>query len=483
MKSLYLIIIVVLSQALQGQGFTREIILPENYYTSYYSPTSLDYGLDSNQIVIWFYRGSTGAQTKAALLYDVPQNQRLAFKANSTGPSAAKIRKLGPNNYLVKDGPGGGNSSYPTWSNWNLNGGKEGSVFPNRNQASFVSIKEDSIFVLNAKPLIWENDSDYTYDFQAHDTNTIYYLTYLNPAQEQYQIMDSIRLEPNVLEAGLQFLERSKQWEVLFGNERIRFKRASFKVDTSFIDSSLSLENFEDFHFYTKLYRSKYMDGGISQMFYNEGQRKIVEVMISLKDSTYFDYSPIFNFFEKRGLEGWSYQQFNGQPSDLISTKESSAIKDWFFHIEDTLYLFRLKSGIVEKQNFLLLKQFPNLGFVDCLSDSEGGFYILAREIYDSNVKTFLIYIDKNGRTETLVGDEPFNIHFNALENHLKVFTEFPNQDLKYRIIDASGRSLQEGSIKAYEGIQLGDWRTGIYYLLLWDKAGSLIGSKPFLKR
>lgn len=123
------------------------------------------------------------------------------------------------------------------------------------------------------------------------------------------------------------------------------------------------------------------------------------------------------------------------------------------------------------------------------LSFPDGSFYLAGRVNYqnpsgwDSWSDGFLVYIDSNGRSKTVDRSENFQMSYLANQNWIKLFFKDANQNINYRIIDASGRSLQEGSIKAYEGIQLGDWRTGIYYLQLWNKEGAYLGQQSFLKR
>lgn len=122
------------------------------------------------------------------------------------------------------------------------------------------------------------------------------------------------------------------------------------------------------------------------------------------------------------------------------------------------------------------------------LSLADGSFYLGGRVNYknqsgwDSRSDGYLVYIDKNGRSQTVDPPGEFQISYFINENRIKLFFKDPNRSLNYRILDASGRSLKEGRIIAHQGIQLGDWRTGIYYLQLWTPGGDYLGQSSFLK-
>ena len=122
------------------------------------------------------------------------------------------------------------------------------------------------------------------------------------------------------------------------------------------------------------------------------------------------------------------------------------------------------------------------------LSLADGSFYLGGRVNYenpsgwDSWSDGYLVYIDKNGRSQTVDPPGEFQISYLIDENRIKLFFKDPNRSLNYRILDASGRSLKEGRIIAHQGIQLGDWRTGIYYLQLWAPGGTYLGQQSFLK-
>ena len=93
----------------------------------------------------------------------------------------------------------------------------------------------------------------------------------------------------------------------------------------------------------------------------------------------------------------------------------------------------------------------------------------------------YLIYIDSKGKTTVLLDDQVFSIHLERITNRLKIFYENSSAELRYRIVDASGRRMQEGEFQAYEGISLGDWKTGIYYLQLWTEQSTYLGQQAFL--
>jgi len=92
-----------------------------------------------------------------------------------------------------------------------------------------------------------------------------------------------------------------------------------------------------------------------------------------------------------------------------------------------------------------------------------------------------LVYVDPYGRSQTVIGDESFQVHFHASTNQLKLFLNNPLIQAQYRISDASGRIMQEGAVDTYENLDLGDWQTGIYRIQLWTQTGVYLGSKPFL--
>jgi len=120
-------------------------------------------------------------------------------------------------------------------------------------------------------------------------------------------------------------------------------------------------------------------------------------------------------------------------------------------------------------------------------SRADGSFYLSGLRNYenpfgwDSWAEAYLIRVDKNGYIETLNPGERFALHWEREAQRLKIFYADGLARLDYRIVDASGRQMQSGAFQAYEGIKLGDWREGIYYVQLWTEGGSFIGEESFL--
>lgn len=120
-------------------------------------------------------------------------------------------------------------------------------------------------------------------------------------------------------------------------------------------------------------------------------------------------------------------------------------------------------------------------------SRADGSFYLSGLQNcenpygWDSWAEAYLIRVDKNGFIETLNPGERFALHWEREAQRLKIFYADGLARLDYRIVDASGRQMQSGAFQAYEGIRLGDWREGIYYVQLWTEEGSFIGEESFL--
>jgi hypothetical protein len=112
-----------------------------------------------------------------------------------------------------------------------------------------------------------------------------------------------------------------------------------------------------------------------------------------------------------------------------------------------------------------------------------GGHYAYPRK-YDpwSNIYPRLIFVDKYGRTQSVFGNNPFQVHYQSATNQLKLFFEPHLSQVSYQITDASGRIMQQGELNTYDLLSLGNWRSGIYHLQLWSSDGAIVGTQAFLK-
>lgn len=485
MKSLYLIIIVVLSQAMQGQGFTRAIEYPGAYdHFNGYRTNQIHFGETEQDVILWYSSFDNGYH-EFFVNYNAETNEINHIVSSGSGPSKARYFRYGNKQYVVRNGAGGAPSARPYWEFFDFEGNKNAEFYPEYRGASSIAQRNDSLFILYS---VLNNSQT--------DTNTLYYLTYLNPVKAREEVLDSVRIPFYLSNAGLYYHADHGYWEVLHQDYRIRFKSGNISPDTLFQDPRFAIQRFSHFGGDSNRVRETYFRKGISKVYRNFSSGEVYRITYTPFDTSYYDLSVLspympaeLSYIPQIGV----FSDFTGSFPGLANfTREEGPIDLSFYSryngLEpDSLLSYRLENGIIKSRFEMQLSLLNPYRVEKVKSTADGGFYLSGTRYSNwpngwSEGK-FLIYRDESGRMSSMLDDELFNIHFDSSTRTLKLFFENPNAQFIYRIIDASGRSLQEGNFKAYEGISIGDWRTGVYYLQLWDKAGSLIGSKPFLKR
>jgi len=397
---------------------------------------------------------------------------------------------MGAGRYFVWNGVGGGGSISASWEYLDFNVGVKKEIYPNRWLASFPCLWRDSLYVLNNKVIIRDSITGLA-NFNAYDTNTVYYLTHINLRKGRSEILDSIRLPfVKMHSTKLSFHPEEGEWGLLYQDWRIRFKEGSFHPETVYQDSRLDLNAFAWLHIDTEMMRRVYFNRGIHQAFINANQDLFIEAYFSPYDSSYYDFSDLSQYVSLENFNGywlsdgvWQGREYQGSITDLALVKKSLGVRDLMLARQDSLKLFRFEDGKISRYRGLSYQNLPQAAYRTVLSNSEGGFY-LGGNVLDQDGRTqrpILVYVDPLGRTSYGQDPETFNLHYNPQSQSLKVFYKDPARQFNYRIIDASGRNMQEGEFQAYEGISLGDWQTGIYRIQLWTKAGTYLGQEAFL--
>ncbi|QNR24320.1 hypothetical protein [Croceimicrobium hydrocarbonivorans] len=474
------------STTIWGQGFIRDLIIPEVLWRGNWNFYDLQYGRNEGELQLWIGHDIIGYNRKVYQYYPA-QNSYGFLKTAAGGPSGPAIQQYQLNKICIWDGAGGGYSSRPYWKFWDLNSGIEREFYPNHRAASFTSFRNDSVFILYAKPNF--NLPDFSYNRTENDTNTQYYLCYLNPQKQQAEILDSLRVPFYLDNADLHFDSRSNNWIVLFEDWYISFKKGGSEPDTIFQDPRLSLDHFIQFSAVgPEEYRKRFYQDGITWIFFNPDSNKVVSAFFSPTDTLYYDYSEILEYadFDHYGELGDSREsKYTGSLASLGLRNRATGIRDIMISRDDYWLFFRFEDSKITHFQKIARAKLPNAFFRAVLSTSKGGFYIGANRLtkgLDGKDSLILIYLDPQGRTSVLQPGEAFNLHYDSQNNQLKIFYPKPEAKLKYRIIDASGRAMQEGDFTVYEGLSLGPWQAAVYYLQLWEEDGNYIGQQSFLK-
>lgn len=465
------------SPALFGQGFTRDIKSPFRCCSfTEYVINQIHLGESEQELVLW-YSDYDNAYSEVFIHYNARTNTVEDFRQSGSGPARARYIRYGSKQYVVRNGPGGAPSARPYWEFIDFEGNKNSEFYPNYRGASSLAQRNDSLFLLYAplnNPIV--------------DTNTLYYLSYLNPIKGREEFLDSVRIPLYLSNAGLYYHQEEDYWEVFHEDYRIHFKLGNRRPDTLYQDPRFALEHFRKFGGDPNRVRETYFRRGLKWDYRNYSAGKLYRVSYSPFDTSYYDLSVLNSLIPEKRHFGTS---FSGAFPGLSKLTKNEGVLDIKFTRPyygsgiDTLFAYRIENSVIQSQ---LILPYASLGKYQgyiVKSTSEGGFYIAGHRYsqYPNGYPQaqFLIYSDPDGKMKTMPDGELINIHFNRTSNSLNIFYEDPGAQLRYRIVDVSGRRMQEGQFKVYEGISIGNWRSGLYYLQLWSKDQSYLGQRTFL--
>jgi len=465
------------SLALFGQGFTRDIKSPFPCcsFSEYYGINQIHFGESEQDLVLW-YNTSYDGYGEVFIHYNARTNTVEDFRHSQSGPARARYIRYGSKQYVVRNGSGGAPSARPYWEFIDFEGNKNSEFYPNYRGASSLAQRNDSLFLLYAplnNPIV--------------DTNTLYYLSYLNPIKGREEFLDSIRIPFYLSNAGLYYHQEENYWEVFHEDYRIHFKLGNGRPDTLYQDPRFALEHFRKFGGDPNLVRETYFRRGLKLDYRNYSAGKLYRIIYTPFDTSYYDLS-VLNFVIPDRDFG---TPFSGAFPGLSNLTKNEGVLDIKFTSPyyssgiDTLFAYRIANGAIQSQLILPFATLGNYRGYIAKSTSEGGFYIAGHRYsqYPNGYPQaqFLIYSDPDGKMKTMPDGELINIHFNRSSNTINIFYEDPDAQLRYRIVDVSGRRMQEGECKVHEGISIGNWRSGLYYLQLWSKDQSYLGQRTFL--
>jgi len=336
-------------------------------------------------------------------------------------------------------------------------------------------VHQDSVFILH-DPKPHPNGLIFPYG-----TDTMV-LSYYNRHQPKVIGLDTLHFPQKLTTPGSLFYHPDRrQFELLYDSLHFIFSRGKSQLDTSFSD-------YGDFLADTSEYLA------VDDLF----GRNIQRHLNLFNDSCWYIYDPnaINMFWNCKNRQGDFYTrpQVPEWPMPncvdcwiIAEGVQANELRSFaLFDREDSTYvLYRSQDDSILNQ--LSLKRFPNyFRAEDIYALADGAYYLSGFTQMMQNDSAYytptLVYVDAQGNYSSDYNGGLFSVHFDSNQNHLKIFIDQPGLDINYRILDASGRSLKEGEIIAHQGIQLGDWCTGIYYLQLWEPNGDYLGQSSFLK-
>ncbi|MGB0980314.1 MAG: hypothetical protein ACPGVV_13015, partial [Croceimicrobium sp.] len=312
-------------------------------------------------------------------------------------------------------------------------------------------VHQDSVFILH--------------DPKPHPNGLFFYgtdtmvLSYYKRHQRKVMGLDTIHFPQKLTTPGSLFYHPDRrQFELLYDSLHFIFSRGKTQLDTSFSD-------YGDFLADTSEYLA------VDDLFGRNIQRHVN----LFNDSCWNIYDPNANniFWNCKTRQGNLYTRPQVPKWPMPNCvdcwiraegKQANDLRSFaLFDLVDSSYvLYRSQGDSILNQ--LSLKRFPNyFGVEGIYALEDGSYYLSGYTRIKKNDSAYytptLVHVDAEGNYNSDYGGGLFSVHFDSNQNHLKIFIDQPGLDINYRIFDASGRSLQEGSIKAYEGIQLGDWR------------------------
>ncbi|MCR9155212.1 MAG: T9SS type A sorting domain-containing protein [Bacteroidetes bacterium] len=329
----------------------------------------------------------------------------------------------------------------------------------------------------------------YTWADNGRKGTEYFYLSLMTKDSDKLQILDSFRLKADIYAPGTFLLnEDGRGFEYINDSLHYHYSRGKQEPDTFYVDTGAFyggpkvgdwlgdyyLVNYLSYinHRLGKFRKEESSSGYQVYQVFEDGSEQLIRTVI---------YPHINQAVLNR--TNWHRQDFRIYEQEGGITCMAYKSSD-----EDTLFLVRTSGNQILKSRLFVRKPSSDFQLSKAYSFADGSFLLMGRIKYQLSLGSdgwsiaHLIYIDPSGKTTALMDDEVFSLHFQQGANRLKIFFENSSSELNYRILDASGRFMQEGEFQAYEGIQLGDWRTGIYYLQLWNKEGAYLGQQSFLK-
>ena len=336
--------------------------------------------------------------------------------------------------------------------------------------------RQDSVFALFGT----KNYNQWSSDRIGSDTLL---LAYIEKKTKELHLLDTFLLENPILSPGT-FLMRSNAQEFEYINDSLHyhFKRGNRAADTFYVDMGAYYEGpkYDDSRY------SSFMLNYRTFLNYHQGKtREVLDslgadllVMETLQNGSEIVQKEIYFPPSRAYADGNFFYQIQ---------KGNTCSYAFYNEARDHFDLYRMEGDqLISKQTYDLPagSDFQNWA-VHSFAD---GSFLLLGEIergispgYDDWSEPHYIYLGPAGN-QVKPAHEDFTVFYDDQASSLRVFNLEGDRSLKYRIIDASGRAFLEGDFKASEHIMLGDWRSGVYYLQLWEQGGAYLGQSSFLK-
>lgn len=309
-------------------------------------------------------------------------------------------------------------------------------------------------------------------------------LVHIKRPNKQMQVLDTFLLNEPFLSPGIFIMQDdAKGFEYINEDIHYHFQRGKQIADSFYIDRGPYFEGPKQ----DSTRNASFDLNHKTYLNYANGKRRIV------RDSLGADLLVVEELLNgKEIICKTIYLPPNKQYADgnfLYNIQQGDVCSYAFFdEAKINFELYRMDGSQLKSQQSYKLPSNSDFQIWQIESFSDGSFLLMG-EIdrglspgYDDWSKAHFVYLDPS-RNQLLVNStEAFNVHLSPNSTQLSVFYPLGKAQLQFRILDASGRSLQEGSFIAQEGISIGDWRPGIYYLQLWNNDGAYLGQQSFLK-
>jgi hypothetical protein len=459
---------------LWSQGFERLLDLSVNDLYRDFRIHSISIDSASNSLVFQSYeeynsRTETDRLTSRGIgigVYNPQQNSLLAQLPGTIDQSLSSVSifKLNPSLYLSRHETNIYFEEYKTtWRFLNLSSKDTALISPEKYCLSDPALKNDSVFIL-VSALSIRDSGRFILD-QERKT----YLTYLDPQTQSYLFIDSLQYPLKPENGHLSYLPESKQWELIQDSLRFRFKKGGL-IDSAWVDSQLLAADLND---YQSFFRQ-----GLSKTYRDTLGAKLYHYWYRLEDT--LEYALNFEG-PLLGMEELNLRTGFGMKS--LKPREDGVL-DWLRFMPDgSIDLHRFEADGKHFSRTFNLQDYPRYGISCMWSMPDGSFYLGGRAAKSvSKGQALLIYIDAQGNSKALLGENIFNVHYRQAQQILDVFYDQDQGQLDYKIWDVSGKPSQSGFFDVMEGIRLKTAPPGIYYLQLWTRSGEYLGRRAFIR-
>jgi hypothetical protein len=339
-------------------------------------------------------------------------------------------------------------------------------------------VKEDSVFAL------FSTTSLESYVEKQIGSDSIL-LVNMDAKTGQFQVLDTFLLQTRILAPGT-FIFNAAEQKVEYINDSLHyfFQRGKKQADTFFIDTGAYYDPALNYHvrdraFWTNFFVMRNNLNGKYRIVRDTLNADQVKIEILANGGERLIYSIRFPHSLDASIPiPLPYSFYDKQQDSLIFSYAYPSKSG------DTIHLYRVENDVITQRQVYKRSVNSDFEIREVHSFQDGSFLLSGRVNYyfnsiygDSSADPHLIFIDKNGKTSRVSEASNFQVHLNGTKSHLKVFYQDSWTQLDYRIIDSSGRLMQAGDFIVFDGINLGDWGAGVYYLQLWN-ANSFLGQE-----